>query len=283
MIIKIRFFDRLGTMYVIKAGGTKEKFDRGKIINTCLRAGADKQMAEAVANRIERSVANNVTTHDIYQMIVKELEKTEDRSSLIFRLREAVALLNSKDFELYIKKMLEANSFVCEWDKKIKGRYVEHQIDVIAKENAGKNLDEPRTYLVECKRHFNPHRFTWLGTCLQVQARLEDLIDGYAAKKNSTKFAGAWIVANTKFSEHAKAYATGKKLRLTGWRYQGSWELERLTQGKGILPLTILGTGSEVKELLGKKIITVNDFLKSKYTRRKNMIELASKARKLIS
>jgi hypothetical protein len=266
-------------MNVIKADGTKERFDRAKIINTCLRAGADKGTAEMVANKIGKTISDNTTTHDIYHMILKELERLEDRSSLLFRLRESVALLDSESFELYIKKVLEASGFKCEWNKKVKGYFVEHQVDIIAHEQ---NKYGSVIYLVECKRHFNPHRFTGLGTCLQVQARFEDLLDGFKAKRNSTKFDSAWIATNGKFSDHAKMYAKGKNMRLTGWHYEERWELERLIQSKGIFPITILDNNQEVKELLAKKIITINDFLKSKYSRRKNMLELANRARKLI-
>jgi hypothetical protein len=270
-------------MNVIKADGSKERFRREKIIGTCLRAGADRFAAERIANRIEKAVSDNTTTHDIYQLIVKELEQLEDKSSILFKLREAVALLDSKSFELYVKKVLEAAGFACEWNRKINGACVTHQIDVIARERSGKIQGEQRTYLVECKRHTNPHRFTGLGTVLQVQARLEDVVDGRAAGKNSSRIDAAWIVTNTKFSDHAKLYARGKGIRLTGWHYEAGWELEKLAQDRKIFPVTILGSGAEVKEILSRKIVTVGDFLKSKYSRRKNTVEIAGRARKLLS
>lgn len=259
---------------VTKADGTKEKFSRNKIIETCLRSGAQKFAAEKIAKKIERSVAEGTTTHDIYRMIISELEEAEDRSSLLFRLRESVAALDSRVFEVYVKKVLEANGFRCSWNKTVEGYAVEHQIDLIAVDSM------QRSFLVECKRHFNPHRYTGLGVCLQVQARFEDLVDGFSARKNNVKLDAAWIFTNTKFSEHAKKYSAAKKIRLTGWGCEKGWEFERLAQGKNVLPVTILGSGSEVKQLLAKKVVTVSDFLKSKYAGKSEYSQLSENARK---
>jgi len=43
-------------IYVRKADGTRQLFDRERIASTCLRMGATEEMAEAVAKSIESRV-----------------------------------------------------------------------------------------------------------------------------------------------------------------------------------------------------------------------------------
>lgn len=257
-------------MYVIKADGRKEEFNLEKIVNTCRRSGVSENDAVSIAKKIASSAQSGITTHKLYTMILDELDKFD--ASAIFMLREAVANLDPVSFEIYIKKVLEEHGYKCTWNKLIKGMYVEHQVDLIAVKE--------KTFLIECKRHFNPHRFTGLGICLQVQARLEDIVEGSKNKKNNYNFDAAWVVTNTKFSDHAKMYAKGIGLRLTGWRYEGQYALDALIQSKKVLPVTILKTDVSVhRQLLNKKIITLYDLIrqKPKIPNIKNLISQSNK------
>ncbi|HIG96745.1 MAG TPA: hypothetical protein HA230_00135 [Candidatus Aenigmarchaeota archaeon] len=242
-------------MYIIKADGRKEEFSEEKIVGTCVRAGVSNAVARRIAKKVAGSVQNGTTTHKIYTTILDELDKASGHS--LFALREAVANLDPTTFELYVKKVLEAHGYKCTWNKLIQGMYVEHQVDLIA--------TKEKTFLIECKRHFNPHRFTGLGICLQVDARLNDIVTGSKNGKNNYKFDAAWVVTNTKFSEHAKLYAKGIGIRLTGWRYEKEFSLETLIQSKKVLPVTILKTDIAVHhQLINKKIITLQDLLREK-------------------
>ncbi|MBS3051372.1 MAG: restriction endonuclease [Candidatus Aenigmarchaeota archaeon] len=242
-------------MFVLKADGRKEEFSQEKIVRTCVRSGVAPDMARSIAKKIAGSVQNGMTTHKIYTMILAELDMANGSS--IFMLREAIANLDPISFELYVKKVLEAHGYRCMWNKLIKGMNVEHQVDVIA--------NKERSFLVECKRHFNPHRFTGLNICLQVEARLNDIMLGSKNGKNNYKFDAAWVVTNTKFSDHAKMYAKGVGIRLTGWRYDEEFALEKLVQAKKVLPVTILKTDVSVQRgLLNKKILTLQDLIREK-------------------
>jgi HJR/Mrr/RecB family endonuclease len=241
-------------MFVIKADGRREKFSMNKIIRTCMRAGMPKKDAFKIAKKIKSEIKNNTTTRVIYHLILDELEKRKIPSSFIYRLRDSIAELGPIEFELYTKKILEAHGYRCEWNKIIPGKCIEHQIDVIAKKE--------KLFLVECKRHFNPHRFTGLGVVLQLQATLEDLLDGFEEKKNKYRFDQAWLVINTKFSEHAKQYAGKKNIRLTGWRSNTEFSLERMIEKKKIYPITILNIDFSLqKKFLSRHIITIDDLL----------------------
>ncbi len=242
-------------MFVIKADGRKEAFNDEKIIQTCLRSGATPETARAIVKKARETFREDVSTHKLYVFIADELDAAGNAT--LFLLREAVANLDPTTFELYIKKVLEADGYKCAWNRLVLGRYVEHQVDIIA--------SKEKTFIVECKRHFNPHRFTGLGICLQVESRLRDIAEGAKVGNNNVKADEAWIVTNTKFSDHAKQYAKGIGIRLTGWKYQEPFSLEGLIERKKVLPVTVLKTDPSVHRLLvRKKIITLNDLLREK-------------------
>lgn len=229
-------------MFVTKFDGRKERFDRNKILSTCMNAGAKRSEAAAISERIERR-GGELSTEDIHSMIVGELESSK---AMLFRLREAIARLDPQSFEIYIKRILESNGYTCTWNKILDGMYIDHQIDVIA-EKGGKR------YLVECKHHRNHHRYLGLGVALQVQARLEDILGKGEAYE-------AWLVTNTKFSEHAKVYSDKKGITTTGWRYKEELALDRLIHGSKMYPVTLLDITADVRrKLLSNNLVTVND------------------------
>ena len=191
-------------MLVTKFNGRKEEFQKEKIINTCVRAGASQDVAQKIANEIEGKAYDGITTKEIYAMIKKLLDSYETIAGRVYTLREAIANLDPMIFEIFVKRILENYGYICEYNKIIRGLAVEHQVDIVAR------TKEQELILVECKRHRNPHRFCGLDTCLQVYARLEDILDGVKNNLNIYEFNHAWIITNTKFSEHAKQYAKAK-------------------------------------------------------------------------
>jgi len=264
-------------MFVLKSDGRKERFDKEKIVRTCLRAHASEKMAREIADYIEKNTKEGMTTHAVYRMVIDELDRRKSKSSIFLTLRDAVADIGPEQFELYAKKILESNGYKVRWNQIIQGKVIEHQVDLVA-EIGGKK------FLVECKRHFNPHRFCGLEVCLQVQARLEDIIDGFHAGRNSDNFSGAWIFTNSKFSEHAKKYAHGKNFRMTGWRYEGDIALDSLIEKNKMYPVTILKTDIVVKrKLLNANILTIQDALENeKRLLKKGMKDVVTQARSLV-
>ncbi len=260
-------------MYVIKADGRKEEFSEEKIIQTCMRAGVSAETAKSIAKKVKAAFPAGTTTHKIYSFVLDELDRIGDTG--LFTLRESVASLDPTSFEIYVKKVLEAHGYKCAWNKLIQGRYVEHQVDILA--------FKEKNFIVECKRHFNPHRFTGLGICLQVDARLNDLRLGGNSGKNKYNIDAAWIVTNTKFSEHAKHYAKGTGIRLSGWRYEEEFSLEKLIQSKKVLPVTLLKMDpAQLRTFVQKNIITLDDLMREK-PKVPNIKDLLDQSKRLLA
>jgi hypothetical protein len=260
---------------VLKADGRMVPFSKEKIIETCIRTGVDARKAAEIATWVENNAPDGAPSREIYEMVLQRIEQLSAQSGVLFKLRDVIADLDSESFELYAAKVLESDGWKTDWNKLIKGASVEHQVDVVASK-AGE------TWLVECKRHFNPHRWTGLDVMLQVHARLEDIRDGSRRGTNKYDFTGAWIFTNTKFSDHALQYASAKGIRMTGWR-TGSPSLEKLVEPAKAFPVTVLNVDTGTKaRLLDAKIITVQDILAARRGPVPNWPEIVKMAKSLI-
>ena len=56
-------------IFVTKANGTKQLFEREKIVRTCLRMGATQEIAKIVAKSVEKQVYDAIETRKILQML----------------------------------------------------------------------------------------------------------------------------------------------------------------------------------------------------------------------
>ncbi len=237
-------------MFVIKADGRKEEFDEAKIIRTCIRSGVSKEVARTIAKRVKAKAYDGIRTKEIYRLVLNELDKIERTSGLVYRLREAIASLPPKSFEIYVMRLFENLGYRCEHSIIVEGSCIEHEVDVVAKRD--------KLLFIECKHHVNPHRFCGLDIPLQVWATLEDIRDGYKEGKNKYNFDEAWIVTNTKFSLHAIKYALAKGIKLLGWRYPEERSLEMLIREQRAYPITILPISRKTMNKLYKRnVVTI--------------------------
>ena len=263
--------------HVTKPDGRIVPFSKEKIAETCIRIGVEPKKARQIADWVQRTAPDRSSTRDIYEMVLKRIEQVSEKAGGKFRLREGIADMDPESFELYSSKILEMHGWKTVWNKVLDGASVDHQVDVIA--SKGKE-----TWLIECKRHFNPHRWTGLGVMLQVQARLEDLQAGYAEKKKTQhyNFTGAWIWTNTKFSNHAKQYAKAKDIRLTGWR-SGEHGLEKLVEAVKAFPVTLLKVDTATKSrLLEARLITLKDIVMARRGPVPNWRAIVNKAKVML-
>lgn len=233
-------------IFVTKADGTREPFQKGKIINTCMRMHAGKEAAEIIAEKIESRVYDGVPTYKILRMIFIYLKKYRPAIRQQIDLRKAISLLRPKpDFELFVDLLLREYGYQVTPNQIVQGRCIEHEIDAIAQKN-----DE--TLMVEVKHHLNHHTYTSLDVCKETWATFEDLTEGFKLGLNSIKFTKALIVCNTKFSEHARRYAKCRGIEHIGWKAPPEGGLEQKIEEKKLYPITLIkGLGKETEGKLG--------------------------------
>ncbi|MCW4020443.1 MAG: restriction endonuclease [Candidatus Bathyarchaeota archaeon] len=219
---------------VTKADGSKQLFDREKVVRTCLRMGASRDVAEEVAGKVEMRVYDGIATEKILQMIFRLLRKYKPRIRHLIDLRKALASMASKpDFELFVQSVLGENGFEVSPNRNVRGRCVEHEVDAIARKNGV-------TYFVEVKHHSNFHVPTGLDESRIARAVLEDVTEGYELGLNDLKVDRAMIVTNTKFSNHAKQYAECRGIVQVGWSSPLEGSLQDMIEAKKLYPVTCL-------------------------------------------
>lgn len=218
-------------MYIIKASGEKEKFQPQKIRRTCLRAGADKRLADEVINKIKRNLYPGITSREIFKLIKKYLRQTNPITAIRYSLKEAIFRLGPAGFpfEKYIARILDEYDYKVSLNNIVIGRCVKHEIDIIAK-------NQKNNYLIECKYHHAPGFYCGLKEVLYTWARFLDV----NKIKGRKKFDLPWMITNTKFSQSAIQYANCQGIRLLGWHWPRKESLEDLIEAKRLYPITIL-------------------------------------------
>lgn len=152
---------------VIKYDGSREVYDQEKVLSSIVRAGVKKEQVLKILANVESQLFNGMPTSRLYQLVAQEIEKqTALKHPYLYRLREALAKIDSLDFEGFISQVLEKQGFTCQKNVIVPGFCVSHQIDVIAK---GPNHG---LFYVEVKHHRNFHRDSGLGTVTELWARL---------------------------------------------------------------------------------------------------------------
>jgi len=244
-------------IYVTKADGSKQLFDKQKIINTCLRLQATLEQAQSIADRIEARAYDGIPTKKILQMVFQYMKKYRPAIGYQIDLKQAIAMLRSRpDFEIFIAKLFEAMGYEVEINLIIQGKCIEHEIDVIARK-------ENEVILIEVKHHVNHHTYSGLDVFLQLNSTLEDLKEGYEIGKNNFKFTRAILICNTKVSDHAKKYALCRGLEFIAWKFPPEKGLERLIEEYKLYPITFLKNmeRNEACKLADIGIVTVKQLL----------------------
>jgi len=234
-------------MLVTKFDGRKQPFSKEKVIRTCLRMHASLKEARAIADKVESKAYDGITTRRILRMIFFHLKK----------------------YRPEIKHQTP--------NQILKGKCVEHEIDAVAKK-------DEEIFLVEVKHHINHHTYTGLDVCLITQARLEDLIDGFKFGLNTMKLKRALIICNTKFSDHAKTYASCKGITLIGWKMPFEHGLEQIVEKNKLYPITFLkGLDLETSERLADSgIILVKQLIEEDINKLKRRTKVSKKKLKIL-
>jgi transcriptional regulator NrdR family protein len=233
------------TVYVTKFDGTRQAFDKNKVVRTCLRMGATQETAQAIADEIESKLYDGISTRRILQMIFSRLKKHKPVMKLQVDLRRSLSLLRSApDFERFIQLLLSEHGYEVTPNQIVKGRCVEHEVDAVARKNG-------KTCIVEVKHHYKYHTPTSLDVSRISRAVFEDVTEAYKLGLNNLKIDYAMIVCNTKLSEHAKRYADCRGIRHISWSSPPDHDLQTMIQEKKLYPITLLkGLNAETRNKL---------------------------------
>lgn len=219
---------------VKKADGSMQQFNKDKVVRTCLRMGANRQVAYEIANKVERRLYEGISTAKILQMVFQFMRKPKPFVGNIFDLRKGLSLMSSKpEFEVFVQALLARSGFEVSPNQLLIGACVEHEVDGIARKDGV-------TYFVEAKHHSRYHTPTGLDESRIARAVLEDVVEGFALGKSDLKIDRAMIVTNTRYSDEAIRYGVCRNILQIGWSSPIDYGLQSMIKGVNLFPLSCL-------------------------------------------
>ncbi|NPA38562.1 MAG: hypothetical protein GXN99_02080 [Candidatus Nanohaloarchaeota archaeon] len=246
---------------VVKNDGSVDYFDKSKIMQSCMRAGATYELAEKIASEVENEIYDGITTKEIMKKVKEKLRKYKvEKVYIKYPLKDALALLDPEfhEFEHFVAKLFTYLGYDAQRSPypHPEGFCVDHEIDVLLRNNKGYGI-------VECKHHYKQKKLTNLGVVMRQWARLMDFREAHR-RHNSIDVKEAWVVTNTKFTYHAIKYSKCKRVYLLGWNYPPNKGINHLIEKYKAYPLTLFNIKPSIrKELLEKEnVIDANDLLR---------------------
>lgn len=242
-------------VYVYKADGTRELYNKEKILGSIRRAGVPKDLQLRTLRTVEAKLYEGIPTHDIYNIVLKELSQSaQPFSKSRYSLKQSIMLLGPTGypFEDYVAKIFEGRGYVAQTRQILNGRCVSHETDVILEKG-------DRRILIEAKFHNNPGTRSDIKVALYVKARFDDL-------KVKYKFDEVWVVTNTKTTIDANAYADCVGLKIISWNYPTTGSLREIIEADNLYPVTILMSLSadQKARLLSNHIVLCKDINENK-------------------
>ncbi len=244
---------------VIKWDGRTEEFDPTKIVRTLTRMGAPQTVAEEIADDLVDRIEEGMTTKEIYNMAVTELETHREVVEFRRDLRDGLARIGGGFiFEDYVRLLLEEYGYKVSGNVIIRGACVDHEIDGIAERNA-------ETVYVEIKHHSVLERYTPFEVTLSAKAKWDDLQAGCEQGLNDCTFDRVLIVTNTRLTKQAQQYAECVGIEHFGWNTPQGRGIDWFIENKKLYPVTILRTVTDEERdvLYTNKILTLNQLVQA--------------------
>jgi len=239
-------------MEIVKASGERVKFRKNKIIKSAIQAGASRELAKRVANKVKNKIHDGTDTEKILELTLKYLREEPD-VALRYDLKRAIMNLGPSGFpfEEYFSQILRNYGYETKRGVHVMGNMVPQEIDVVA--------IKEKTSMIETKYHNSRGIRTDTKVAMYTYARFLDV-------KNNPKykFSDAWLVTNTHCTHRARRYSEGVGTKIISWSYPKKGNLQELIEEKGLYPITIFRCISEdVKhKLFDANIVLAKDLIR---------------------
>lgn len=240
-------------IFITKTNGKREEFDVKKVAYSLKKAGASDRGIQTVLEHLQDSIHEGMSTHDIYKEAFSLMHAQEKLPALRYSLRRSIMDLGPSGFpfEKFLGEIFKKEGFSILTDQVVKGRCVEHEVDVVA-------YNDEKLIMAEVKFHNELGVKSDLKVALYVKARMDDLKNSsfnYGGKER--KLDEGWLITNTKFSAPAIQYAECAGLKMIGWNYPVGGGLETIIEKSALHPVTVLTTLSEghKKQLMDSGVV----------------------------
>jgi hypothetical protein len=238
---------------ITKANGENVFFDKKKLISSLRKAGAPAELSASIANNVEQSLFEGMSTREIYKKAFSQLRKTSYATASRYKLKKAIFELGDTGFpfEKLVGKILAEEGYETKVGVILQGSCVKHEIDVVAQK-------ENYQYIIECKFHSQQGRISNVKTPLYINSRFLDVEHNLKnKKKNKLKVYQGGVYTNTRFSLDALQYGECAGLLMISWDHPKGNGLKDRIDKSGLHPLTSLNslTKAEKNKLLDTGIV----------------------------
>jgi hypothetical protein len=238
---------------ITKASGEQAPFSPEKLKRSLLNAGASEELVESIVDEIQPKLYGGISTKKIYRIAYNLLRERSGHLAAKYHLKRGIMELGPSGypFEKFIGEILKYQGYSVKVGEIVKGKCVNHEIDVIAEK-------DHHHFMIECKYHNQPGTISDVKIPLYIQARFKDVEAAWIQLPgHGTKFHQGWVVTNTRFTSDAIQYGTCAGLHLLGWDFPKKESLKDQIDTLGLYPLTCLTslTKTEKAILLEKEIV----------------------------
>lgn len=192
---------------IIKSSGLPEKFSPIKLHNSLKHCGLSNDRSKFIVNEVTRHVKSGTSTKDIYRKAFRLVHQESPIAAAHYSLKRAILDLGPSGyaFEHFVAHYFQELGYKTEVGVTLQGKYVTHEVDVIA------TTPSEKIY-VECKFHNTIGKKNDIKIALYVKARWDDLKEGPEGR-NLVDF---YLASNTTFTQDVIQYADGTGLKLLG-------------------------------------------------------------------
>ncbi|MCA9364083.1 ATPase [Candidatus Kaiserbacteria bacterium] len=245
--------------HITKADGTTELFKAGKLRASLRRAGASQREVQEIITTIEPTIADGMTTQEIYQHAFALLREHETPTAAKYSLRRAIFNLGPTGFpfEDFLARLFEAEGYITKKRQIIKGKCATHEIDIAA-------YKDTDSFVAEAKFHARPGIKSDIQVAMYSYARFLDLQARPICAADRCGINALYVITNTKFTRAAVQYAECVGIKLLDWYYPRGNSLQDRIEAAQLYPITALTTLSvrQKQMLIEHGIILCTDILR---------------------
>ncbi len=226
-----------------------EKFSKQKFKSSLLSAGLSEKKSEEVFDEINSHLDEYFSTALLHKATYKAILKRSKVYAANYDIKRAIYNLGPTGFpfEILCAQMLEAKGFQTQVGVVKQGKYVSHEVDIIAHR-------EDQSLYCECKFHAQKFYKNDIKIPLYVHSRYLDLKE--ANPGENFRYA---LISNTQFSSDAIAYSRGVGLVLYSLNYpEKNTFVDHIKKYK-VYPITVLKSlrVKDRKKLLEQGIVVI--------------------------
>ena len=244
---------------ILKSSGKRVEFSISKLKNSLRKSGADETIINSIVKTVVSELYQGISTKEIYNRAFTLLKREKSVFASKYKLKRAIFELGPTGFpfERFVGAILSYSGYKVKIGKKIKGKCVTHEVDVIAKKT-GEHI------IGECKFHGEYGRKCNIKVPLYIYSRYQDILSYYKTNKKEDIIPNeGWVVTNTRFTKEALAYGECMGLYMLSWNYPKNNGLKDRIDRLGLYPITAstLLKNREKQFLLSRDIVLCRQLL----------------------